>query len=184
MLTLAAWFVASTLVSATLLARHLIPLPDGAALDPRLGALRPADAGSGWLLVHVLYAECPCSERIVHHLAQRGRIAGASEVVLWVGDAPALEAELVAAHFPIQRADAGDLRARFGIEAVPLLAILSPENVVRYRGGYAARKQAYEIGDVASYERARSGLDQRPMPIFGCAISERLERILDPLQLF
>ena len=64
-----------------------------------------------------------------------------------------------------------------------MLAILSPENVVRYRGGYATRKQAYEIGDVALYEGTRSGTDLRPLPIFGCAISERLEQMLDPLNL-
>lgn len=180
---LPAWFLASTLVSATLLARHLVPLPAGAAADMRLGALR-ADATRGWLVVHVLYAGCKCSQQIVHHLVGRSPSAEASEVVLWIGSDSKLEAELEGARFALVRVGAKELVPRFGVEAAPLLVILDPDDVERYRGGYTDRKQAYPVRDEELLRDAMSGAAPVALPLFGCALSQRLRELIDPLRLF
>lgn len=180
---LPAWFLVSTLVSATLLARHLVPLPAGAVADTRLGALR-ADATRGWLVVHALYAGCKCSEQIVHHLAGRGPSGDANEVVLWIGSDSALEAELERARYSLVRVSAQELTPRFGIEAAPLLVILDPDDVARYRGGYTDRKQAYPVRDIELLHDAMSGAAPVALPLFGCAISQGLRELIDPLRLF
>jgi hypothetical protein len=176
---LPAWFLVSSLVSATLLARHVVPLPAGAVSDVRLAALR-AEAGPGWLAVHVLYARCKCSEQIVHHLARRGPSADASEVVLWIGSQAALEAELEGARFSLVRVGAAELLHRFGIEAAPLLVILDPDDVARYTD----RKQAYSVHDAELLREVISGAAPGALPLFGCAMSRRLREIIDPLRLF
>lgn len=180
---LPAWFLVSSLVSVTLLARHVVPLPAGAASDVRLGALR-AEVARGWLVVHVLYAKCKCSEQIVHHLARRGPSGDASEVVLWIGSQTALEAELEGAGFSLVRVVAQELLPRFGVEAAPLLVILDPDNVARYRGGYTDRKQAYPVRDAELLREAMSGAAPVTLPLFGCAISQRLRELVDPLRIF
>lgn len=180
---LPAWFLMSSLVSASLLARHVVPLPRGAATDGRLGALRPVTA-RGWLVVHVLYASCKCSEQIVHDLARRGTGGDASEVVLWIGTEATLEAELEAAHFTLLRIGAEELLPRFGIEAAPLLLIVGPDDVPRYRGGYTDRKQGYRVHDAELLREAMNGTAPVALPLFGCAVSQRLREIIDPLRLF
>ena len=179
---LPAWCVLSSLGSVTLLARHVVPLPAGAVSDVRLGALRAEP--TRWLMVHVLYARCRCSEQIVHHLARRGPSGDASEVVLWIGSRAALETELQGAGFSLLRVGAEELLPRFGVEAAPLLVILDPDNVARYRGGYTDRKQAYPVRDTELLRDAMGGAAPVALPVFGCAISQRLRELIDPLRIF
>jgi hypothetical protein len=181
-IALPAWFLVTSLVSATLLARHSVPLPSGTASDARLATLRP-EGTSGWLVVHVLYAKCACSVRIVRHLTERGPSQDARERVLWIGSEPALEGELERAGFSRTVATADELMPRFGIDAAPLLVILDPQNRPRYRGGYTDRKQAYEVRDLELLREVMSDGAPSALPLFGCAVSQRLRELVDPFNL-
>jgi len=108
---LGTWAALVLLVGSLLLGRHLIALPRpelGAVATRAWAGLRaPADRAR-WLAVHVLYAGCRCSGRVVDHLVQAPRLPAVSEVVLWVGQDP----ESQARHF------SGALFGGFGAHAL------------------------------------------------------------------
>lgn len=170
-------------LGAGLLARHVIALPAparDAKLAISLRQFRDATHQPAWLAVHVLYAECRCSQRIAAHLLSTPRPAGWEEVVLWVGSgAPDPELER---RFKLKRIARVEL-SRLGIDAAPLLVILDGENRARYSGGYTDRKQGPAIDDLNIMAAAQRGSGVTNLPIFGCAVSDRLERELGALPI-
>ena len=178
---LCVWFSIMVVLGAGLLARHLIALPAPSkanALPGYVNALRGPDEAGGWLAVHVLYAECRCSQRIVDHLATSERPWGFREIVLWVGEAAPPTA--LGARFDVRRVGASEL-ARADIEGAPLLIAADPSGEVRYAGGYTSRKQGPEIEDLAILAAARGTTPRSSLPLFGCAVSERLKAHLAKL---
>jgi hypothetical protein len=170
-----AWFAGLSLLAAGLLARHVVALPGVTGPAATLGSLRgPADEGR-WLAVHVLYAECSCSRLITDHLVHSTRPAGWSEIILWTGEGPP-DPELARHGFRVQRATREEL-ARYGVESVPSLVALDPGNSVRYAGGYTQRAPGLDPEDLRILEQARTS-PVAALPVFGCAISERLRRAL------
>ena len=180
-LGLTTWFAAMLVLGAALLAKHVIALPAPAStakLSSSLSAFRSSKAVNQWLAVHVLYAECRCSQRIVTHLLSTARPAGWQEVVLWVGKAspdPALERA-----YRVKRVTSAELSS-FGVEATPLLVVLDPNNHVRYSGGYTERKQGPVIDDLRIFADAQRASVLASRPVFGCAVSDRLKQALGVL---
>jgi hypothetical protein len=180
-LGLTTWFAAMLLLGAGLLAKHVIALPAppaSARLSSSLSAFRSSKAPNQWLAVHVLYAECRCSQRIVAHLLATARPPGWEEVVLWVGKAtpaPALERA-----YRVKSVTGTELSG-FGVEATPLLVVLDPDNHVRYAGGYTERKQGPVIDDLKILAQAQRTSTLASLPVFGCAVSDRLKRALGVL---
>jgi hypothetical protein len=181
-LLLAAWFAAMVALGAGLMAKHVIalraPAPD-ARLGAALGALRRPEDRGRFLAVHVLSGECRCSHLVVEHLASTVRPRGYVELVLWVGEEPPPDA-LAERGFVVRRVVARDLDA-YGVESVPMLIALRPSDEVRYVGGYTTRQQGPVIEDLAILEAARAELRVPSLPIFGCAVGERLRRELSSL---
>ena len=179
----AIWFVAAALVSASLLARHLValPVPAAAQLGRALGAFRPVAPGSLGV-VHVLYAECRCSKLIAEHLVTRARPGGIVEHVVLVGKDDILASSLAAHGFVVELASAERLAA-WGIEAAPIFVVLSLSGEVRYAGGYTERKQGLFPRDREIVAAVRAGDTVAPLPVFGCAVSAGIERSINPLRL-
>jgi hypothetical protein len=178
---LVAWFVVMVGVGAGLLAKHVLPFrtPEkNQKLEASLERLRTVDEQGRWLAIHVLYADCRCSARVADHLASTVRPAGWDEMVLWVGD-PA-PSDVLEARFDVRRIRSDELAA-LGIEAAPLLVALDPGGHVHYAGGYTDRKQGPVIDDRRLLAAAR-GSDSVPgLPVFGCAVSSRLQNELAAL---
>lgn len=178
---LGAWFAVVSLLGAGLLARHVVALPappSDEGLVRSLQQLRGADSSQSWLAVHVLYAECRCSQRIAAHLLSTQRPAGWHEVVLWVGSAaPSVDLER---HFDVRRIQRAEL-SRLGIDAAPLLIALDGDDQIRYSGGYTTRKQGAVIADLTILESARRKAQIAALPVFGCAVSDRLRRYFEAL---
>lgn len=172
------------LVGAVLLGRHVVALPKP-PVDPvttrAFAALREDGDRASWLAVHVLYAGCRCSARVVEHLAQSGRSASVHEVVLWVGSDPQLEARMKTAGFRLLPIEPEALRQRFGVEAAPLLVVLDPNDRARYVGGYTTRKQGPDIQDRKILSALLSGATPEENPVLGCAVSSRLQAALNPI---
>jgi hypothetical protein len=176
---LGAWFVGLSLLAAGMLARHTVALPSVTdRAGPALGTLRSPDERGRWLSVHALYAECSCSRLISAHLLRSDRPAGYSEIVLWAGDGDP-DPELARHGFRVVRVSR-DALARYGIESVPTLVALDPDDHVRYAGGYTPRAPGLdpEDGRILAEARASRASPRAPLPVFGCAISERLRRAL------
>ena len=172
------------LVGAVLLGRHVVALPKPPA-DPittrAFAALRQPGDRASWLAVHVLYAGCRCSARVVDHLAQSSRTESVHEVVLWVGHDAPLEKQLAGAGFRLQSIEPEALSERYGVEAAPLLVVLDPSDHARYVGGYTTRKQGPDIQDRKILAALLSGATPEENPILGCAVSARLQNALDPI---
>jgi hypothetical protein len=178
---LAVWFAGMLVIGAGLLSRHLVALPapaKNAKLSASIGELRRPETRSAWLAVHVLYSECRCSQRIVEHLLSSARPRDWAEVVLWVGQREP-DPRLVQ-RFDLRRVADADL-ARMGIEATPLLIAVDPNGLVRYAGGYTDRKQGPVIDDARILEGSRRPDVVASLPVFGCAVSDRLRADLATL---
>ncbi len=183
---LGAWLLVMSVGGATLLGRHLIPLPATAAAGPNMTALLalrgPGEEGQ-LTAYHVLYAECRCSQRIAEHLTMRARPRGAREHVLLVGQEDVLARKLEAAGYVVHSVAQADLLPTYGVEAAPLFVVASATGTLLYAGGYTARKQGFEVQDQSILRAALAGRTTDPLPVYGCAVSERLAKSLNPVSL-
>ncbi len=183
--TVGFWAVLMTVVSASLMVGHWVSLP-----HPEVGS-RPAvfrsavGGGSGesptFHAFHFLYGDCPCSRRVLDHVLERGAIDGVREHLILIGDDPKNERRAVAAGFDVRVVTPAELETCFGVAAAPLLMIVDPSGVVRYSGGYTERKQALAIDDQAIIRRTIAGETPDGLPLYGCAVSDGLRAIVDPL---
>jgi hypothetical protein len=185
-LTLAVWFVIMLGVGASLLARHEVALPRPTiepAFVTAMGTLRTPDDAGQWMVVHVLYAECRCSTRMAEHLIALPRLPGVTEEVIFVGHAPDLEARLSARAYRVISVTPAELEQRFHIVAAPSFVVTAPDGSVRYAGGYTTRKQAPDPRDRDILAALRMGRQVEPLPVLGCAVSEKLQADLNPLRI-
>jgi hypothetical protein len=183
---LALWASAGLAVGATLMISHWAALPRPAS-NRRLGDLivegRVVPKTGRWTALHVLYTSCRCSQRILDHLWSRRAIPGIDERVVLVGPPRSYPALAAAAGYGVEALTPGELSARYGVAAAPLLVVADPSGRIRYSGGYTERKQGPDIRDgqiIAALMR-----DDAPaaLPLFGCAVSRELQQALDPLRL-
>ena len=184
------WAAVCVVVGTYLLASHLLTLPAPAPTDPVLhrgiAARRGAHQLDRWLVLHVVFDECVCSQRVLEHLlADVRRPPGVAERVILVTDHRAERGAWIAAipsrGFELDVVTPEQLIADYHIEAAPLLVIVDPHDTVRYVGGYTPRKQADDVRDVAMIEALRRGDHVEPLPTFGCAVGRALKEKIDPL---
>ncbi len=179
------WFVAMLVVGASLLARHAIALPmaPAAELDTAVATLRSEGDAGRWLAVHVLYAECRCSQRIAERLLSSIRPSDVVEQVLLVGRDEDLERRLASRGFRVFTIDEDELARRFHIQAAPLFLVAAPNGSVRYAGGYTKTKQGLDLLDRDILAVVRAGRAVEPLPVLGCAVSRALKQDMNPLGL-
>jgi hypothetical protein len=180
-----AWAPIAIAIGATLMLGHWYTLPRPTTADSSLamalGSLRTDDERDVWLATHVLYSECRCSGRILTHLFERGPLHGVAEKILLVGANVEYERRGRAAGFAVKVVSARELADEFHVQAVPLLVVQDPSNGVQYLGGYTDRKQGPDIRDTSVIRDLIAGQKRRELPLFGCAVSEKLQALLDPL---
>jgi hypothetical protein len=183
---LTVWFVVMAAVAATLMVRHTVPMPaiaDGADVAIAIETLRGPEERGRWMVVHVLYEECRCSIRIAEHLQEVGPASDVGEHVLLVGEDEALRAALGARGFDARGVTAEQLSSEFHVLSAPILIIADGEGTVRYAGGYTRRKQGPAPMDREILANLRAGQSGPPLPAYGCAVSARLQRQLNPLAI-
>ena len=183
---LVVWAVFGFAIITSLTATHTYALPkptrQNAQLERAVAALRdPSD--SGWLAVHALVSYCKCSQRILAHLLSRAAIRDVHEHVLWIGAKPEREAELSRAGFRVHSVSPSALKRDFGAVAVPLFIVASNGGQLRYVGGYTTHLQGPDIRDVAILQDVRAQRERSDLPIFCCAVSRSLQRLIDPFAL-
>lgn len=180
---LAVWLVGMSGVTATFMMGHWVTMPRPTTGDPGLasavGALR--SPGDQWLAVHVMYADCGCSRRVLDHILSSARPPGVADKVVMVGHVAEFERRAREQGIGVDVIDAGELASKYHLDAAPILVVVDPEGAIRYLGGYTERKQGLEIEDVEIIGALMDGRREAERPLFGCAASERLQGILDPL---
>jgi hypothetical protein len=183
------WAAACVLVGTYLLASHLLTMPAPAPTDPVLHrgitAHRGAHQRDRWLVLHVVYDECGCSQRVLDHLLADRRPTDVAERIVLVTEHRAQRAAWIAAipahGFELDVVTPEQLVADYDIEAAPMMVIVDPQDTVRYVGGYTSRKQASDVRDLAVIAAVQRGEVVEPLPTFGCAIGRALNSRLDPL---
>jgi hypothetical protein len=154
-------------------------LDDETRLSRAMLALRRDPARA--FLVHVIYAQCSCTERLFAHLVKRGAFADAEEVVLFVGDDDLKRRSAGQAGFGFTTVSARELAVRYGLEAAPVLVAFDPAGRLRYAGGYYDHPSTQSPHDQRIHAELAGGASPKPLPVFGCAVSPRLQKSVDPL---
>ena len=179
------WAAACVFALATLSVNHVLSMPEPeedaiASLEASLRALRRH--GERAFVVHVIAADCSCTERLFAHLLAAGAESDAEELILFVGSDSARAAAAEGAGYRF-RTLGRDTLERMGLEAAPVLAVLDAGGTLRYLGGYFDHPAAVTPLDRVVRNRLSEGLRPAPLPIYGCAVSTRLRESLDPLGL-
>ncbi len=177
---IAIWAVAVVLTGGILTSYHM---PFNTPGD-RILALAHADAD--WQAIHVLSGGCGCSQRVLAHLRQRGKLQDIEEQIVMVDgaetDLPGTSEVLAALNrdgFPVRHLTAEIAARDFGLRGVPLLAIVAPGRKIAYLGGYGTAGDP----DGALLRTVRAGNSIRPLPAIGCAVGAALQARSDPWSL-
>jgi hypothetical protein len=181
---LVVWIAITMIGLAALSVKHMASLPDSADEVLLTRAMLQLRKGSnGNFLVHVIYAQCSCSRALFAHLLTRRPFPGAEEAILLVGTGTEKREAAERAGFTFLQISAQELVSRFGLEAAPVLIAIGAGGQLRYVGGYFAHPAAITPLDRSIY--LKIGTDERidSLPVFGCAVSSRLEKALNPLGL-
>lgn len=181
----ALWLPVMIVPGGYLLGGHTAGLPaPGAgdrAVEEAIAASRESAERGAWLVLHVLYGQCGCSQRVLDALASRGPAADVRERVVLVDGSDAAAARIAAAGFAVARVSADELVDRYHLESAPLFAVADPAGHLRYLGGYTERKRGPSLLDRSIVEALVRGEEVAPIPILGCAVSRRLKQITNPL---
>jgi hypothetical protein len=181
-LLLAGWVIITMVGLASLSLGHMAAMPepdDQARLTREMLALRRDPARS--FFVHVIYAGCSCTERLFAHLTERARFPGADEIVLFIGEDPAKRRAAELAGLRFITASPAELAARYGIEAAPVLIAFDAGGRLRYLGGYYNHPSTLFPLDEKIHAELAQGAIPKPLPVFGCAVSQRLQKSVDPM---
>jgi hypothetical protein len=174
------WIPVISAVIGFLMVNHLIamPLPDDyKRIQDNMPHLR---SGPGWLMVHVIYQNCSCTTALTTSLLKRGSEPGINESVIFVGDDPEFKRRFEVRGFSFHFMTKYTIADLYGIEAAPMLLIFSPDNQLEYGGGYFERPSVYRSMDQKYLGRIKKGEHVKALPLYGCAVSARLQKITDP----
>jgi hypothetical protein len=179
---LAGWILVTLVGLAALSVQHMasLPEPDDEALLSR-AMLQLRRSSSGNFVVHVIYTECSCARALFAHLVARRPFPGAEEAVLFVGADPKKQESAKRAGFTFTTVSAQELAFHFGLEAAPVLIVFDSAGRLRYAGGYYSHPAAIAPLDEKIYAQLATGAEIKPLPVFGCAVSSRLQKSLNPL---
>jgi hypothetical protein len=175
------WAPVTIVITSLLMVNHTIAMPMPSDLE-RVEHGLVDWLGRGNAVVHVLYANCSCTDSLVQHLVERGPTLAEREVVVFVGTPLPIHERLAEVGFEWHQWTQQELTERTGVEAAPLL-IVRHRNRMDYVGGYFRYPSATRPLDVSIIAEAIAGEPPKPLPIFGCAVSPSLRAAVDPLGL-
>jgi hypothetical protein len=179
---LGCWFAFCTVVFGALSMTHIVafPEPEDDKLDSVLSELWALREGSeGDYVVHVIARDCSCTESLFRHLTDYGPAPHTEEVVLFVGNDAAKEAAARQAGYEFVSISRNAL-SDIGLESAPILAVFDELGTIRYLGGYYDHPAASQPLDQRLRRSIKSGQSPDPLPIYGCAVSQRLRDEFDP----
>ncbi len=179
----AIWSAIALLVMSSLMAGHWLSLP-----HPGVGHTFPVESPLDDTKVsafHFLYADCPCSQRVLDHLLERDCVPNANETIVLIAKSGQDSKCLVTPKrgFELEVVTPEALMRKYRIESAPLLVVVNHKSRIVYSGGYTSRKQGPDIQDEAIIAGLSTGSEPEQLPVFGCAVSAELQQLLDPLRL-
>lgn len=188
---LSLWFLACVTCVSALTVDHWLPLPRPAtgsqlASNRLTTASNSGDSSSPaqpdtMQAFHFLYGSCPCSKRIFRHLLKRVPSSDATEIVVLIDSDSASAHEVSRAGYQVDSLSLQELKTKYEVESAPMLVVTDSQGTILYSGGYTSRKQGLNILDTEILSQLVAGTQPEELPVFGCAISRRLQEIVDPL---
>lgn len=184
-ITLGVWALVVAGVCASSMVGHVLPLPrsERASVAPGISTLRASLGAKGVVVFHFLDSKCRCSRRVVDGLVSRRPMSGVVEHVVLVDDDGGLRGRLETAGFVVTAVGAKELESRFAVRGAPVLVVVDRNDAVLYEGGYTDRKQAFALEDRRIVREALEGHAPAPLPVFGCAVSAKLDRERNPMRI-
>jgi hypothetical protein len=176
------WLFVLLPVLAVLMGGHIVSLPapnDYQRLKKAVQALHNDHRSP--LLIHVIYHHCSCTNSLVAHLIDRGPFEGVRERVVFVGNDPTKSIAARQAGYDVVTISRQALVHTFGIEAAPLLLIVDGTGQIVYLGGYYRHPATVAPQDKMIYAHIQRGQAVDPLPVYGCAVSDRLQQAFDPI---
>ncbi len=148
-----------------------------------LPTLAQKDSGH-WTLTHVVSESCKCSAKVVEYLIQRGPQKDLNEEVLIIGHPPQVT-ELHQRGFKTRELNPDDLKEDISKLGVPFLLITTPKGDTVYAGGYSEKsvQDGSPIKDLEILQSLQGTRTVASFPIFGCAVSRKLQKIVDPFSM-
>ena len=175
---IAVWMLGVSTIMASLTSSHTMSFfPDISLIKTR--------AGTGtWTMTHVLGPGCKCSREVFRYLIQRGPEKEISEQVILLGAMPDEEKALIDRGFSVHQKSPRDIASEKAV-GVPFLLITSPKGDALYSGGYSDHtiREGTPLHDLQILASLKDGKTASEFPIFGCAVSQRIQKLIDPLSL-
>ena len=185
------WVVTLTLVCSSLMVGHWISLPTpavGSQLER--GTHYAHESKADWTLEdgrlrvsHFLFADCPCSRKVLDYLVHRPPLAAVDERIVLIALPNQPLVEVATGSFAVELESPETLMAKYGVESAPLMIVDDAQGIIRYAGGYTSRKQGLDYQDQTIVRQLLSGAEVDPLPLYGCAVSQRLKQMVDPFGL-
>ncbi len=178
------WASVLTITISFLMVGHWVALPSNRPIldNDQLVQIK-TDIASQLHVQHILSQSCSCSHRIAKHLASRWPIPSVQEQIVVVESPTDATSMVFPDAYSIKRINADQLMKEYAIEAAPLLLVTDSTGKIVYSGGYTARKRGYEIRDYEIISSLLRGESVESLPVYGCAVSNRLRKSVDPLGL-
>jgi hypothetical protein len=175
---LAIWALVGLVGIGSLAVSHTValPPPDEATKIATAALLLQRDPDKAFV-VHVIYADCSCTQRLFAHLLKRGPRPAHEELILFVGRDTRKQEAAEARGYRFQATTNDQLASRFGLESAPVLMVFDRKHEMRYIGGYFDSPAAQLSLDEKILDQPATS----PLPVFGCAVSPKLQKTVDPL---
>ncbi|EQC46800.1 hypothetical protein M900_2559 [Bacteriovorax sp. Seq25_V] len=144
------------------------------------------DKQAYYQLVHFLGGECQCSEYVVEYLVRRRPTPNTFEKVVIYEDRKNFKSKLEASGYRVELQTYEDLEKEDSPSGIPLLVIANPSGGVLYEGGYSNKliNPFTEFQDLVKLEEVKKiKREIASMPAYGCAVSEKYKKWIDPLSL-
>lgn len=140
-----------------------------------------AKSTEAWTMTHVLGEGCKCSQQVYKYLLERGPQKDVAENVVILGSMKEEEGRLAARGFKVLHRDAREIASEKAV-GVPFLLITSPRGEAVYAGGYTSHtiKEKTPLYDLKILASLQGGKPSEEFPIFGCAVSQRIQSLMDP----
>lgn len=180
-IALSLWACLVTVPISYLMAGHLVGLP----VTNQAIALTASTNSTDWRILHILSEDCGCSRNVLNYLLERGKELQTEESVILVNGSNATRSALEQRGFHVILSNPTELAAQYGSEGVPFFQVTSPDNTLWYSGAYQdmRSRSSSRFLDLQLLAESQSGIRSNDLPVIGCATSERLKRVMDPLSL-
>ncbi len=133
-------------------------------------------------MYHFFDARCGCSQSIISNLLKRKPFKEKTvEIVFYQGNLGKYYKPLLDKGYNLKEMSF----EKIGVTGVPLLVIFNNRKEVQYAGGYSNKSinPLAPPNEISLISKIRKGEDITTMPVIGCSVSKKYQKLLDPLGL-